>query len=41
MLGRESKEYADDYEDLADAISNDYYDYNKEDMDKDDFDIGF
>ena len=34
-LGREPKEYADDYEDLADSINNDYYDY-----DKDDFDLG-
>ena len=41
VLGREPKEYADDYEDLADAINNDYYDYDKDDMDKDDFDIGF
>ena len=41
VLGREPKEYADDYEDLADAINNDYYDYDKDDMDKDDFDRGF
>ena len=41
VLGRAPKEYADDYEDLADAINNDYYDYDKDDMDKDDFDIGF
>ena len=41
VLGRVPKEYADDYEDLADAINNDYYDYDKDDMDKDDFDIGF
>ena len=41
VLGREPKEYADDYEDLADAINNDYYDYDKDNMDKDDFDIGF
>lgn len=38
VLGRESKEYADDYEDLADYINYDYYDYDK---DKDDFDIRF
>ena len=38
VLGREPKEYADDYEDLADSIN---YDYDKDDKDKDDFDIGF
>ena len=27
--------------DLADAINNDYYDYDKDDMDKDDFNRGF
>lgn len=37
VLGRKPKEYADDYEDLADAINNDYYDYDKGDIDKDDF----
>ena len=33
------KEYADDYEDLADAINNDYYDYDKNEIEKDDFDM--
>lgn len=41
ILGRVPKEYADDYEDLADSINNDYYDYDKNDIDKDNFNIGF
>lgn len=36
VLGREQKEYIEDYEDLADAINNDYYDKN--DINKNDFD---
>lgn len=41
VLGREKpKEYIEDYEDIADAINNDYYDYDKDDIEKDDFEIG-
>lgn len=36
VLGREPQDYVDDYEDLADSIIDDCYDY-----DKDDFDINF
>lgn len=39
ILGKEPKEYVDDYEDLADAINNDYYDYDKNEIEKDDFDM--
>ena len=41
VLGIEPKEYIEDYEDLADSINNDYYDYDKDDIDKDDFGRGF
>ena len=37
FLGRETSEYYEDYEDLADSIIYDYYD---KDNDKDDFEIG-
>ncbi len=41
VLGRKPREYIEDYEDLADAINNDFYDYEKnEEKDKDDFEIG-
>lgn len=36
VLGREPQDFVDDYEDLADSIIDDCYDY-----DKDDFDINF
>lgn len=39
VLGRESKEYIEDYEDLADSIIDDYYDYDEESKNKDDFEI--
>lgn len=40
VLGREPKEYIEDYERLADAINYDYYNYNKKnDKNKDDYDL--
>lgn len=39
VLGREPKEYVEDYEDLADSIIDDYYDYDEESKNKDDFEI--
>lgn len=39
VLGRTSTEYVEDYEDLADSINNDYYDYDSNEKDKDDFEI--
>lgn len=42
VLGRDKpKEYLEDYEEIADAINYDYYNYNKNiDKDKDDYEIG-
>lgn len=41
ILGRHKSDYVEDYEDLADAINDDYYDYDKsKKRDKDDFEIG-
>ncbi len=41
VLKREPKEYVEDYEDLADSINNDNYDYEKnKEKDKSDYEIG-
>ncbi len=43
LLDREPKDYVEDYENLADAINYDYYDYDNrkaKDKDKDDYEIG-
>ena len=39
VLGREPKEYLEDYEDLADSINYGYYDKKHQSKDKDDFEI--
>ncbi len=40
VLGRKPTEYVKDYEDLADSINNDYYDYEKnKEKGKDDYEI--
>lgn len=40
VLKIKPKKYVEDYEDLADAINNDYYDYDKKEENKDDLEIG-
>lgn len=39
VLGRKGSKSMESYENLADAINHDYYDYNKKSKNKDDFDI--